>query len=116
MDEEKVEWLGKARVMRLTCAQTCKISINILDQKKKSRLECITCLLSYRNRHESQASVEAKIHQQTSQIGTGTDILGVKVRMESHNKGSFWTTLEKEACDNNDHCGGKGYPRNVRAT
>lgn len=36
--------------------------------------------------------------------------------MESHNKGSFWTTLEKEACDNNDHCGGKGYPRNVRAT
>jgi hypothetical protein len=36
--------------------------------------------------------------------------------MESHNKGSFWTTLEKEACDNNDHCGEKGCPRNVRAT
>ncbi len=46
MDEEKVEWLGKARVVRLTCAQTCKKSINILDQKKRSRLECITCLLS----------------------------------------------------------------------
>jgi hypothetical protein len=25
--------------------------------------------------------------------------------MESHNKVSFWTRLEKEACDNNDHCG-----------
>ncbi len=37
MDEEKVEWLGKARVVRLTCAQTCKKAINILDQKKTSR-------------------------------------------------------------------------------
>jgi hypothetical protein len=36
--------------------------------------------------------------------------------MESHNKVSFWTTLEKEACDNNDDCGEKGCPRNVRAT